>query len=148
MPTSWTSKEYCEWMRKVWRKGTGMNRKRVMRYTAPDNTPRPSGLQVREREVRSHNDHMTVSLTLLPNLHIGSSSSVSHLQKCRKQNWSGQARCLWSEWVTFLCCALEQFGWTATTASLISLLAWQYMLEYWSRLCVWLHTLVVSVTNS
>ena len=44
----------------------------------------------------------------------------------RKQNWSGQARCLWSKWVTMLGCALRQFGQTATSASLISLLARQY----------------------
>ena len=41
---------------------------------------------------------------------------------------SGQARFLWSEWVTLLCCALEQFGRTAIAVSLISLLAQQYTL--------------------
>ena len=34
----------------------------------------------------------------------------NYLQRCRKQNWSGEARCLWSEWVALLCCALMQGG--------------------------------------
>ena len=53
-------------------------------------------------------------------------------QRRRKQNWSGQAteaRCLWSEWVTLLCCAQQQFKQTATAVSLISLLAQQYTLQ-------------------
>ena len=74
---------------------------------------------------------------------------ASPTQRHRKQNWSGQAKCLWSEWVTLVCCALEQFGQTATAASLISLLARQYTLnKYRSRLHARLYTLVLSVTNS
>ena len=55
--------------------------------------------------------------------------SLCVMQKHRKQNWSGQARYLWSEWIALLCCVLEQFGRTATAVSLMSLLAWQYTLQ-------------------